>query len=665
MKVDVLGCLGSTRVPLNAAFLPVFEAVINSIHSTQDRFGDKVARLGRVTVRIRRVGQTSRPDGAGRPPVPDIDSISIVDNGVGFDDENLLSFRTAHSTYKMDRGGKGLGRFSWLVVFRRAAIRSSFRQADGELERQFLFRRTRKGIEEFGEAPAPDGDDLSTTVTLEGVERRYAEALRVSTDTVVERLFQHCFSYFVVGRCPAVIVEDVKADGTDRVGVNEKLQEIEVSESTCLSVGEHQLQARHVQQDYRRGRSHEAHLCAHFRVVESFPLSQVSDLSSDALPDGDDRQKVHHVFVSGAALDDAVDSTRTRLLLADDSPLFAQLGALNMKALQTAIGELVNDHLGPVLEAQREENYQRISRHIRTEQPEYRHLLRHRSEHLRRVRWTDDGRRLDQELHKVRQDWEAEVRQRQADLEERLAQENADPDQFAEELHRVVQDVNEAGQAELVRYVARRRAVLNIIRQLIRTSKGTALEEHVHRVVFPMKKTADDVPYDDHNLWLLDDTLSFYEFVASDVPLKQCPPAPTDSLRRPDILAFKVGDEPFQHVALVEFKRPERKDENPAQQLVEYAVLLREGGAKDAHGSTLPGIPMSVRIDAYAVVTLSPGLEMKLRTGPGNMEKVEGAWRWYGGVPAENLSIEVLDFKAFATRAEQRNRAFFTKLGLR
>jgi hypothetical protein len=33
-------------------------------------------------------------------------------------------------------------------------------------------------------------------------------------------------------------------------------------------------------------------------------------------------------------------------------------------------------------------------------------------------------------------------------------------------------------------------------------------------------------------------------------------------------------------------------------------------------------------------------------------------------VPAENLSIEVLDFQTFIKRAEQRNRAFFTKLGL-
>ena len=92
--------------------------------------------------------------------------------------------------------------------------------------------------------------------------------------------------------------------------------------------------------------------------------------------------------------------------------------------------------------------------------------------------------------------------------------------------------------------------------------------------------------------------------------------------------------------------------------------MLREGGAKDAEGRSLPGIPKSVRIDAYAIVTLTPEMEKRIRVGPGNMEKVEGDWRWFGGTPAENLSIEVLDYQTFVSRAEQRNRAFFTKLGL-
>lgn len=162
---------------------------------------------------------------------------------------------------------------------------------------------------------------------------------------------------------------------------------------------------------------------------------------------------------------------------------------------------------------------------------------------------------------------------------------------------------------------------------------------------------------------LVDDTLAFYEYLSSDLPFAENPAAPVDSKRRPDLLASKTGD-PYQHIAMVEFKRPDRHDENPVQQLVEYAQLLRRGGHVDVAGRTLPGIPKSVRIDGYAIVTLTPQMEQRLEVSPGDLKRVEEEWRWYGHVTNLNLSIEVLDFRAFLRRAGQRNRAFFVKLGL-
>ena len=135
-------------------------------------------------------------------------------------------------------------------------------------------------------------------------------------------------------------------------------------------------------------------------------------------------------------------------------------------------------------------------------------------------------------------------------------------------------------------------------------------------------------------------------------------------MERPDILAFKTGD-PFQHVSIVEFKKPDRNDnENPVDQLVRYARRLREGGSMDINGVTLPGISMNVRIDGYAVVTLNPKMESVLCDGPGEMKKVEGEWRWYGALGSLNMNVEVLDFRAFLRRAQQRNQAFFKALRL-
>ncbi|MCP4897529.1 MAG: hypothetical protein GY906_11205 [bacterium] len=663
MKVDVLGRIRNTNVPYGHAFIPLFEAVVNSIDATGDRFQDDVPSKGKVEIRIERIaGTSSLPGMSGRPPVDPIESITVIDNGCGFTDANLESFATADSTSKADRGGKGVGRFSWLVVFDEARIDSTVQVHDGKRARRtFRFVPTEKGIEDYKEDPAVA--PVSTSITLTYVQKRYSEGLRMGADAIADRVFEHCFNYFVLGNCPNITLFDNGQDAPVTININERMQEVVCDSPTGLEIGSHRLDVLHVQRKHMTGRKHQAHLCANKRVVESFGLVDHSALNAEPYHSESGESVVHQAFVSGAALDEAVDSTRTRLDLPDGSPIDELAGALDLKTLRAELGAHIDNRLADILQREQEENFKRVEQHIRTTQPEYRHLIKHRSEALGRLRWSSDEAKIDERLYRVQQDWDSEVRRRQRSIEDKLTSEDADPDDLADELANIIAEVNEQGQSNLVRYVAKRRAVLNLLGRLISVTTGPAIEDRVHRVVFPLRKTADDITYDDHNLWLMDDTLSFYEFIASDKQFSQLDEAPSDSKRRPDLLAFKTGD-PYQHVAIVEFKRPDRDDENPVQQLVDYAILLRDGGARNAQNVTMTGVPQSVRIDAYAVCTLTPKMEQAMRRGPCNMRKVPEEGRWFGAKPEENLWIEVLDFTAFIRRAQQRNRAFFTKLGL-
>ena len=99
MKFDVIGRIHNMRLPdgKTAILYSVYEAVSNSIHAINDRFGEtKAAQKGRVDVVI-------TEDGDG-----DISSISITDNGIGFTTENIESFETSDSRFKYQRGGKGV-----------------------------------------------------------------------------------------------------------------------------------------------------------------------------------------------------------------------------------------------------------------------------------------------------------------------------------------------------------------------------------------------------------------------------------------------------------------------------------------------------------------------------------------------------------------------------
>ena len=53
-----------------------------------------------------------------------IDKIEIIDDGEGFTDENLNSFYFYMSEKKLSIGGKGVGRFTWLKIFKRIFIES-------------------------------------------------------------------------------------------------------------------------------------------------------------------------------------------------------------------------------------------------------------------------------------------------------------------------------------------------------------------------------------------------------------------------------------------------------------------------------------------------------------------------------------------------------------
>ena len=92
------------------AMQPLFEAISNSIHSTQAKFGAKVASLGRIYVEV----ETDR--------AKETVAATVGDNGVGLDDRNFDAFVTTDTDNKIEIGGKGVGRLLWLDCFEKIRV---------------------------------------------------------------------------------------------------------------------------------------------------------------------------------------------------------------------------------------------------------------------------------------------------------------------------------------------------------------------------------------------------------------------------------------------------------------------------------------------------------------------------------------------------------------
>lgn len=114
LKTNLVKRIDRLPKPTNTAdaMQPLFEAVSNSIHSTQDRFKDNVSTQGKITVTLTMASR--------RAP----SKIVVEDNGIGLDAKNYDAFTTTDTDNKIARGGKGVGRLLWLDCFEAISVTS-------------------------------------------------------------------------------------------------------------------------------------------------------------------------------------------------------------------------------------------------------------------------------------------------------------------------------------------------------------------------------------------------------------------------------------------------------------------------------------------------------------------------------------------------------------
>ncbi|KHG42868.1 hypothetical protein OA07_02535 [Aphanizomenon flos-aquae 2012/KM1/D3] len=134
-------------------------------------------------------------------------------------------------------------------------------------------------------------------------------------------------------------------------------------------------------------------------------------------------------------------------------------------------------------------------------------------------------------------------------------------------------------------------------KNLIVDSDGRySLEKDIHEIIFPMRTSSDEINvFEKQNLWIIDERLSYHEYLSSDQSLKRLENLDSESNDRPDLLVFNhpiafVPDEeqPYSSVVVIEFKRPMREgysaSEDPIAQVYSYIRQVRSGKHKNKDG---------------------------------------------------------------------------------
>lgn len=212
MNTYLKGRLRNTMLPRHQGLMPLFEAVVNSIHSIAEVSSDPI--YGEITIEIVRLPQGAlalqdAKSRRGAAPQEPIIGFKIIDNGVGFHDRNMESFETLDSDYKAHQGCRGVGRLLWLKAFEAVNISSNFfNDARAMMHRSFTFTAT-QGVSNAHLNESATGAQLRTCVHLSGFHKLYREKSAKTARTIANSLFEHCLWYFVRdGGAPKIQIKD-------------------------------------------------------------------------------------------------------------------------------------------------------------------------------------------------------------------------------------------------------------------------------------------------------------------------------------------------------------------------------------------------------------------------------------------------------------------------
>lgn len=667
-SVNIKGRVKNYPLPKNQPLFPLYEAVVNSFHAIEERrtsIGDYKAQ---ITIELVRNGEPTLPIVPGL--LPEITGFIIRDNGIGFNDANMKSFTESDSTYKAELGGKGVGRFSWLLVFKKAIIDSRYYDDTEYVRREFEFLVDSTEIDDELKSCDAQEDNL-TTVELVDCLSPYKNYLPKNAMTIAMHIIHHCLIYFIADTCPIVKL----IDGEETLNLNNLFHENIKTEDNevVIKIGEEFFKLLHVKAEEKSVGGNKLFMCANNRVVDIKELEQyVIDLDKRIYKDNG---FLYLGVLTGKYLDENVDMNRLSFNIPDGTGITEPyVNQISMKQIMDSalieIGKYLSEYLQPVAD----NKMKRIKNYATNTAPQYRHLLKYKKDEILKIKPYLSDDKLDEELHKIKRRFDSELKEQNQKLLDELNKGVINNEEYEHRFMKQMKKVNAANGATLAEYIAHRKVIIDLLEMGIKKGEDGKFqkEKFIHNLIYPMRKDSNEEPYDNHNLWLIDEKLAYSNYISSDIPF-----ANDNRQERTDIM---VLDRPvavsesendgsiFDTITLFELKRPMRDDytdsENPITQLLDYVDKIMSGEAKDKDGRPIKASP-NTKFYLYAVcdvISKNSRLSRILRQRGFNI--TPDGLGYFLNNPSYNAYIEVLPFDKMINDSKKRNKVLFEKLGL-
>ncbi|MDD2800428.1 MAG: ATP-binding protein [Methylococcales bacterium] len=648
-------------------YTPIVEVVVNAIQAIESNGKTD----GVIFIRLNRSEQTDMNDG-----LPDVHSIEIEDNGIGFTDENRQSFDTLYSDFKLSDGGKGFGRFTCLKYFDDLHVESVYWSQDGFKLRKFSMGKDNDII--VNEQISMSSDQNSgAVVCLSNLKK--GKTIDKKLGTIARNLVEKLLPYFITQdyACPKIVLSE--KDGKDPIQLNDYLnnqlsaviKEIIFEKNSFIlegSQGSERFQVRVFKLYSPKNQKSRISLVAHQREVTG---SVIHKYIPEFIEDFYDKEGVRNIdgarnyiikaYVFSPYLDRNVSLERGGFEFQMENDALYGISQVEIEKQSSVLAKAAT---GSDIAVRQEKKKARVQSYVDDEAPWHKSMLDKID--LTAMSYKPSNDEIESVLQKEKFTQESQIKR---DVTKLLAESSLE--NLQEDVHEIVSKISGTSKNDLIHYIALRRNILDIFGKSLQVDETGTYESEgvVHDIIFPRKSDTDTKLFKDHNLWIIDERLNFTNYVSSDVELNG------KNSERPDLLVynkrilFRGDNEPSNPVIIFEFKKPQRDDfvnpsskEDPVQQVVRYVNNIRDGKYKTPEGRKMQ-VADNTPFYGYVVCDLTTKVETWLEREK-NFKPMPDRLGWFQWLENINLYIEVLSWDKVLKDAKMRNQIFFQKLGI-
>lgn len=636
------------KIPENNKLIPLFEAISNSILANA-----KNIKINIVYRDENKIDNT---------PTYAIKNITIYDDGLGFTENNFLSFNSAYGSNK--EHGKGKGRFFFLKACNECIIESTYLSKDNiKKKRVFKFLSDDIGIHEEFDKEVDINESIGTKVKL----NKFYDSFNFELNEIGV-LILNSFLLEIMGNDELnIVLEDnynnkfsLREEYKNKI--KDELIKKEINIDDIPFVLFYTLLA-----PIKNFNKSKLIFTAQKRSVVENDLESIDKIFGNYI-----NNKILKVYISSEYLDELVTTNRDNFNT--EKSLFSKFNkTISIERISSEIVKILKKDLSKYLSVIEEKRNKRLDKYFKNSI--------NLSDKFIYDRFKEDillnivGNEKEKTIEKIFDEKRREIRR---ETEIQIKNINFENENYKEKVKEIKNNIDTTLHVALVDYVIQRKAILELYSKILKgqekyIEKKTGkkkeynykLESEVHNLIFPMKETSDEVDYNNHNLWLIDESLAFQSFISSDLELKNFIKN-SESEDRPDLLLFSEYDldDNLDSITLIELKRPEvdvsKRDEKPHDQVMRYVKQLRKRELT-LKGKTI-NTTESTRYYCYILLDLNKkNQEVFIDEAYTPLRENRGYVFYH---PTYKMYVTVLDYRELKKDAERRNKIFFEKLGI-